>query len=89
MTEISRLFLGTLLLASVSCSSQVSEIKSTDVPKLGQTTAATNIKARWEEQCKKLDPAKLTKDYPGRKLEILLKLSRMPLKKFLQKLKLS
>lgn len=77
MKELSKMVLvGLVLLMSMSCRSNISQIGSANTPKDSQAVAqsAVDIKGLWEEECKKLDPIKRTKNYPGRKLDVLVKL---------------
>ena len=70
---ISNLLLTVLIsLINVSCHTQPSNINS-----ISQTTppqVAMEIKRKWEEQTTLLDRDKLLKDYPGKKLELLVHL---------------
>lgn len=71
MTGISKFLFSALMLAFiVSCNSKSAQKPVVDaVPP--QPSPSIDIKSRWEQQCKGLDRAKLEKEYPGRKLDLL------------------
>lgn len=74
MTGTSKVLLSALMLTlGVSCSSKLAQSSGINPARQGPSPAI-DIKSRWEEQCKGLDRAKLGKDYPGKKLELLVKI---------------
>lgn len=75
MTEIRKLVIGLLvLIINVSCSHQALEIKTNNRAISEQTTPVTDMKRRWEEECKKLEPIKRSREYPGKQLDVMEKL---------------
>ena len=74
MTEISSLVLGMALLATASCNSKPPQVNSANHQNSGQAEMRNDIKARWEQESKALDKEKAGKDYPGKKLDLLIKI---------------
>lgn len=75
MRETSSLLVGMIALVStLCCTHQTATIRNNHMATEEQKGPATKIKRQWEEECKKLDPMKLTKEYPGKKLDIMAKL---------------
>ena len=74
MTEISRFVCAAVLLFSVSCDSTPRALKSGNDAGRSQAAAQAEIKGRWEQSCKSLDQNQLGSQYPGRKLDVLIKL---------------
>jgi len=73
MRGTAKFLVGVLIsLSSFSCHLQPSNVNS-----ISQTTppqVALEIKRKWDEQTRLLDRDKLQKDYPGQKLDLLVKL---------------
>ena len=77
MKGTNRALLGlAIMLVTVCCSSQVPVVKNGNATQAGQKSRLDDVKTRWEEERKKLDSAKLNKDYPRKELEILVKMLR-------------
>jgi hypothetical protein len=76
MKEINnRTFLSLVILVTAGCKTAGHQPQTVNLQAAPEAAiSAIDIKGSWEEQCKKLDPIKLTKDYPGKKLDILLSL---------------
>jgi hypothetical protein len=62
------------LLISVSCVSKPAAISSNQGADQSQSAQGTDIKSQWEQSCKTLNEKKLGRDYPGRKLDILVQI---------------
>jgi hypothetical protein len=73
MTEISNVILAAVLLFSVSCGPRPNALKSGNDPGPSQADARAEIKGRWEQSCKSLDQKQLGTQYPGSKLDLLIK----------------
>jgi hypothetical protein len=75
MTEIGKLVIGlVVLIINVSCSHQAPVIKTNNRAISEQTTPVTDMKHRWEEECKKLEPIKRSREYPGKQLDVMAEL---------------
>ncbi len=75
MKEIGNVLLGVVLLgASFSCNHRVAEVDGNPSPTATQATPVTDIKYRWEEESKKLEPIKRSREYPGKQLDVMEKL---------------
>lgn len=75
MTGTSRAIVGlTLILVTGACASRVPVSQNGKATELAQASTMADIQDRWEQQCKTLDRAKLPKEYPQRKLDILVKI---------------
>src|SRR5213078_4080195 len=73
MKEIGNLLLTVFIsVSSVSFHSQPSNVNS--ISQATPPQVAMEIKRKWDEQTRLLDRDKLLKDYPGKKLDLLVKL---------------
>lgn len=73
-----------LLVANVSCDQSASKTDGASRSPSPQLTPFIDIKTQWETEYKKLDPAQLGRDYPGRSLDILEGLLRQAPKEQVQ-----
>ena len=74
MSVTNSVFVIAILTATLSCSLQKGTQSKT--PNATPSVDTTDLRRRWEEQVKQLDPAKLGKDYSGKRLAILEDLLR-------------
>ncbi len=74
MIEISKLLFAPMLLLSVSCGATPKGMPSANDDRPSQVAARAEIKSRWEQSCKTLDKKQLGKEYPGKKLDLLIRL---------------
>ena len=65
-----------LLVANVSCDQSASKTDGTSRSPSPQLTPFIDIKTQWETEYKKLNPAQLGREYPGRSLDLLTRLLR-------------
>jgi hypothetical protein len=73
-----------LLVANFSCSQGASKTNDINRSPSPQLTPVIDIKGQWETEYKKLNPAHLGKEYPGRRLDILVRLLRQAPKEQVQ-----
>ena len=74
MTEISNVVFAVVLLFSVSCGSGPRALNSGNDLNSSQADTRADIKDRWEQSCRSLDRKQLGKEYPLKKLELLIKI---------------
>jgi hypothetical protein len=66
--------LANALLIGVSCGSKPGETSSIQNTDHIQSVQARDIRSQWEQGRKTLDPKKLGRDYPGKKLDLLVQI---------------
>jgi hypothetical protein len=75
MIEIGNFVLGAILILCMTSCSQKSKVRVvTDNTNNAQAGRSSKIKDSWEQSCKSVDQQRLGREYPGKKLDLLIEI---------------